>query len=502
MSWSPQPDDYANAIMAQNPWRLSGTVPSNMVPKVRRPLANHLWRAVQRADIRRFQLVIGPRRVGKTVAMYQAVQSLIKENVDPKRLWWLHLAHPLLMEFSLDRLVQLVLQLSQGTTDESIFLFLDELTYADKWDLWLKSFYDQQLPVRIIGTSSAVAALRHQRAESGVGRWEEQHLLPCTFPEYLELQGDPVAVQPASSFAETLATCNADSLDLGALKVKRDRYLLTGGFPELIVAAQTSGRDGHLSKLLFPDAVIDAVDVFRSQRVLRDDAIQKAIYQDIPQVFGVQSPVKLERLLYTLAGQVGGIVSYKTLATDVGLGVPTIENYIRYLERSFLIFLLPNYCGNEEAIQRRGRKLYFLDSAVRNAALQRGNAPLHDPREMGCLIENTAAAHLFSLSMQTDVRLFHWREKGVEVDLIYDHPFEPMAFEISASESHSYRGLAALQERHPRFRGRCYFVSPNPIVRQPSPDGVVGMLPLDAFLLAVGAQASKAIGDRLHAANA
>lgn len=38
-------------------------------------------------------------------------------------------------------------------------------------DLWFKTFYDERWPVRIAATSSATAALRDRRTESGVGRW-------------------------------------------------------------------------------------------------------------------------------------------------------------------------------------------------------------------------------------------------------------------------------------------------------------------------------------------
>lgn len=36
-------------------------------------------------------------------------------------------------------------------------------------------------------------------------------------------------------------------------------------------------------------------------------------------------------------------------------------------------------------MQKRGRKVYFVDGAIRNAALQRGLALLDDPVELGAL---------------------------------------------------------------------------------------------------------------------
>jgi predicted AAA+ superfamily ATPase len=182
------------------------------------------------------------------------------------------------------------------------------------------------------------------------------------------------------------------------------------------------------------------------------------------------------------------------------LSQPTFDRYVDYLRQSFLIFTLENYSGSEVSKQKRGRKLYFVDGAVRNAALQRGTGPLQDPGEMGLLIENTAAAHLYALSQQSQVRVYYWRDKQDEVDLIYDHPEKPLAFEIGSSASHHRRGLQALMARYPRFKGRCFYLAPDMAVTMPnaSPD-LVGTLPLDMFLLMVGAQAERELNNRLHA---
>ena len=59
------------------------------------------------------------------------------------------------------------------------------------------------------------------------------------------------------------------------------------------------------------------------------------------------------------------------------------------------------------------------------------------------------------------VRLYHWRDKDDEVDLIYDHPDGPLAFEVGSGGGHHRAGLYALMERYPRFRGRCFIVTPD-----------------------------------------
>jgi hypothetical protein len=108
--------------------------------------------------------------------------------------------------------------------------------------------------------------------ESSVGRWKEQYLAPYLFNEYLELVGDRIDINVAGSFAEMLTEC-AD------LEIP----------PEL---------------LLVPRRGDEATALFDSQRILRSDAVERAIYKDIPQTFGIDNPMLLERMLYILGGQV------------------------------------------------------------------------------------------------------------------------------------------------------------------------------------------------------
>ncbi|MBD3672882.1 MAG: ATP-binding protein [Planctomycetaceae bacterium] len=410
--------------------------------------------------------------------MYQTVQKLIDAGVPVAQLWWFRLDHPLLVEQSLGKLVESVIATSNGSAEKPAYLFLDEITYADKWDLWLKTFFDDRWPIRLVGTSSATAAIREQGTESGVGRWEEHFLSPCLFTEYLDLiHADYQNYECRDSLDESIQAA-INQFNVQDLSIERRKFLVTGGFPELLI--NNPGSADETSALL------------RSQRTLRSDAIEKAIYKDIPQSFGISEPTKLERLLYTLAGQITGIVSPKTIAGDVGVSGVTIEKYISYLERAFIVFQLSNYSASEESIQRRGKRLYFIDGAVRNAALLRGMRPLDSNEEMGHLVENMVASHLFSLAEQSGVRLYHWRHGKQEVDLVYDHPEKPLAFEITLSKKHNRKGIQAFTRKFPRFKNRCYLVGPSLVPQLPA-DNSPGSLPLDDFLVLVGQQAQSAL---------
>ena len=494
-AWMPRPDDFQRVFDEQNPWLQGGGVPPSLAPPVERPLAQRLWRRILRDEPRRHQLILGPRRVGKTTVLYQTVRRLLDAGIEAQRVWWLRLDHPLLMQMALGDVLRSVLSASAATAARPAYVMLDELVYAADWDLWLKTFHDEQWPVRIAATSSATAALGGRRTESGVGRWSEQRLMPYTFDEFLELVDQPRGVAAGPALAATVGALPAGARAASGIDRRRQVFLLTGGFPELLVNQRRAGgpRD--------PDAPDVHSMLLESQRVLRGDAVERAVYKDIPQSFGVDNPLLLERLLYALAGQVAGLLSPSSLCRDLGVSQPTFDRYLSYLERAFLVFTLPNYAGREAAVQRRGRKLYFVDGAIRNAALQRGLAPLGDPVELGLLLENLVAASLHALAAQTGVRLHHWRDGRLEVDLIFADPRQPLAFEVGMSPSHSRKGLAALIERHEQFRGHSYLVTPqSPVQHAGAAESGIGTLPLDTLLIAIGAQARRALDDHLGGA--
>jgi predicted AAA+ superfamily ATPase len=161
------------------------------------------------------------------------------------------------------------------------------------------------------------------------------------------------------------------------------------------------------------------------------------------------------------------------------------------------VFTTTNWSPTEETRQRRGRKLYFRDPAVRNAALLRGLDTL-STEEWGLLYENLAASHLQSLAAAENVRLAHWRDRNAEVDVIYDHPSRPLSFEVG-SHKHARTGLRRLLERHPELHGRSWVVLKDAPWRsaQDDPEGI-GTIDLPSFLWVVSRQIARAMLDRFR----
>ncbi len=489
-----------STIKEQNPWWKNSTLPRHFVPPTERALAKFLWKHILSAHFNRHVVILGPRRVGKTTVMYQTVRHLLKNNIQPEKIQWIRLDHPVLMSVDLGTLVRDAIKLSQATLKDPLYLFLDELIYADKWNLWLKTFYDEHWPVRIVASSSATAALQKGK-ESGVGRWEEIYLTPYFLKELLQLyEKDPVPLS-----LRTKKECLYDiikylvkSFSHTSMNFYKERrqVISFGGFPEFLT--ETRKQYNLLlkslkneDKITIKKKLLDMENsyFYRTQQTLRSDAIERAIYKDIPQSYRVDNPLILEKLLYTLAEQITGLLSVKNINKDISqVSLATLERYLNYLCQAYIVFTLPNYASNERSIQRRQRKSYFVDIAVRNAALWKDKKKIFDNSlEFGKLQENLVASHLHYLGKQTGIRLYHWRRGKYEVDLIYDDPVQPLALEIGTSAKHSYSGFKKFLMENPKFKNRCYYVAPDLqfFSAKESPSGV-GRLPLDLLLMAIG----------------
>ena len=366
-------------LSEQNPWHQSGSVPAVLAPPTERPLARVLWRRMIEDGLLRWHVILGPRRVGKTTVMYQTVARLLAEGIERHRIWWLRLDHPLLMDAALGDLVRSVIAFvrireylnatvpeerealarlllaPEGSLDQQllasvaprtfarlpnlqgisperpVYLFLDEVTYADDWDLWLKTFHDERWPVRIAATSSASAALRRRRQDSGVGRWREVSLAPCLVSEAADLvRSSPMQVEHRvtqdASLADELLLLPEGARSDPALANAARMLMLIGGFPELLIHAGETTLPGEYD--VAPDDEPFTDELIAAQQSLREDSVERAVYKDIPQAFQIDNPMMLERLLYVLAGQVAQLLSPANIAADLRLSEATVERYL------------------------------------------------------------------------------------------------------------------------------------------------------------------------------
>ena len=172
-----------------NPWWTSGKIPDDIHQMKSRLYLDSFYKVVKDVDVRRGIVLMGPRRVGKTIMIYHTVERLINDGVNPQSIIYLSIDTPIYNGMSLEMLLNIAKKsLAKQPTDQGLYVFYDEVQYLKDWELHLKSLVDTYRSTRFIVSGSAAAALKMKSTESGAGRFHDFALPPLTFNEYIHLQ--------------------------------------------------------------------------------------------------------------------------------------------------------------------------------------------------------------------------------------------------------------------------------------------------------------------------
>ena len=179
-------EDILKRLLFDNPWWAQGrevVIPYEQ--DIRRKYFNGFFRGISDTSVRRATVLMGPRRVGKTVMVYHAIRGLLDQGVDAKSILYLSLETPIYTGLSLEKILGLFQEQFGHDRNAMLYCLFDEIQYLKEWEVHLKSLVDSYPNYRFVATGSAAAALRLKSNESGAGRFSDFILPPLTFAEYL-----------------------------------------------------------------------------------------------------------------------------------------------------------------------------------------------------------------------------------------------------------------------------------------------------------------------------
>lgn len=176
-------------LRVDNPWWTENEVAPYYAEMHPRLYLDIFYPLVHGMDIRRAIILMGPRRVGKTVMLYHTIQRLIADGVSPQNIIYISVETPIYNKILLEQLFNLAKH-ALGKTDskESFYVFFDEIQYLKDWEVNLKSLVDTYHNVKFVASGSAAAELKKRSDESGAGRFTDFNLPPLTFYEYVHLK--------------------------------------------------------------------------------------------------------------------------------------------------------------------------------------------------------------------------------------------------------------------------------------------------------------------------
>ncbi|MGQ3015367.1 MAG: ATP-binding protein, partial [Flavobacteriales bacterium] len=193
-------------IRFENPWWVDGRIDKDYDEMPRRLYFDLFKPLVYEKGIRRAVVLMGPRRVGKTVMLYHQVQDMIEKAFNPKKIIFITIENPIYNNIGLEQLFLYAREATGLSDKEGWTVIFDEIQYCRDWEIHLKSLVDSYRKDKFIVSGSAAAALKFASTESGAGRFTDFMLPPLTFNEYIHLKDlDRIIIPTRIKWKNTLS---------------------------------------------------------------------------------------------------------------------------------------------------------------------------------------------------------------------------------------------------------------------------------------------------------
>ena len=364
-----QKEQIIKRLVFDNPWWATGKIAEDYDSMPRRPYIDLFYPIVADLSLRRAAILMGPRRVGKTVMIYHAIKRLIDSGVDSRRIIYMSIDTPIYSNVSLDELF-LYARTSLHTEDvDGFFVFYDEIQYLKEWEVNLKSLVDTYKSVKFIASGSAAAELRKKSDESGAGRFTDFSLPPLTFYEYIHLRGYTNIMREGMIHWQDQDLKCSSTMDINKLNELLLDYINYGGYPEVVFSEKIRENPGQF---------------------IRHDIIDKVLLRDLPSLYGITDVQELNSVFTMIAYHSGGQFSYEALSKESGVKKEVLRKYIQYLEAAFLIKVIRRTDDTAKSYQRETQfKIYLTNPSLRCALFQ----PISEQDdEIGDMVETSVYA--------------------------------------------------------------------------------------------------------------
>lgn len=348
---------------------------------IRRKLLQPLREHLSKPEI---TLIIGPRQAGKTTLMRLLQEDLQNESL--KTIWFnLDIENDKQFFQSQLKLLQKI-KLELG--EKKGFVFIDEIQRKENAGVFLKGIYDMNLPYKFIVSGSGSLELKEKIHESLAGRKQIFVLPTISFEEFVDFKTQYRYTEKLSEFFEA---------EREKAHMLFEEYMRFGGYPRVILAENISEKN-----------------------LVINEIYQSYVEKDIVYLLGVKKIEDFTHLVKLMASQVGNLVNISELSRTLGVSQKTIQNYLWYLQKTFLLHRVTPYFKNIRKEMNKTPIFYFSDLGLRNQALGIFGNTLDHPHH-GFLFQNFVYQKLHEIFMGTSRHIHFWRTRsGAEVDFVID----------------------------------------------------------------------------------
>ncbi len=348
---------------------------STLLEKVIGVERNILEEMILKLETRHIKDIIGVRRSGKTVLMYQIINKLLKKGIKTKRILYLNFDDPEF--FDIKETIKNALQINPDIK----YVFLDEIQNIDAWERIIRVYYDRNKFEQIFVSGSSASLISRDVGKTLTGRHMTTSMLPFSFKEFLKYH----KVNHLISDQEKIIHC---------LEI----YLNQGGFPEIL------DKSEFIAKTILVDLYNDILS------------------RDIVSRFDAEIEI-VQKIGYYLMTNLCSIFSYNSIARALNLHYNTVKKYIPYFEEVFLVFCTPFFSWKVKSHFKKNKKCYLVDNGLRNAVSFKFS------KDLGKLAENVVLVEL--KRRKNDV--YFWKGKK-EVDLVVREENKLTAINVSYTD--------------------------------------------------------------------
>src|SRR5258706_621244 len=386
--------DIKARVSRDNPWWADARLVPSDSALPRRVYFESFARLALNFDVRRATVLLGPRRVGKTVMVKQLIAEAVTLGIDNKNVLYITVDAPIYLGIPLEKFLEHLPGIKAG---QRCLVFFDEIQYLPQWEVHLKDLVDGYPHVKFVASGSAAAALKLRSKESGAGRFSDFMLPPLTFYEFLSFQNEEEKYIEERPLEIGINRFNI--VDIDGLNDKFIDYLNYGGYPEVVFNPEIRSH---------------------SDQFIRNDIIDKVLLKDLPSLYGISDIQELNKLFSFLAYNTGTEASFENISQKSSITKPTIKKYIEYLESAFLIIKVKCVDDNCKTLQRARTFKVYLNNPSMRAALFEPVSP-QDGTSIGRLAESAIFSQWQHSRAFGNLRYARWKDGG-EVDIVYLQP--------------------------------------------------------------------------------
>ncbi|MCR4990657.1 MAG: ATP-binding protein [Lachnospiraceae bacterium] len=299
----------------------------------------YLERLISRMNNGMIKVVTGIRRCGKTYLLFHLFYDhLVSSGVPEENIITVPLDDDDFAKYTDPEKLYEYIKSRIKDPEQEYYVFIDEAQYA----ITREEMKNPDVPIRLYGVLNGL--LRKENVDVYVTGSNSKFLSSDIMTEFRG-RGDEVHIAPLS-FSEFLPAFGGDKME--AWK----NYTNYGGMPRILLEKDDQAKSAYL------------------------DRLNKEIYvRDIMERYEIRNGEGMEELMKILASAIGSLTNAQKISDTFsssgikGITMPTISNYLAYLQESFIVQKAERYDLKGRKYIRTPAKYYYSDMGLRNAFL-------------------------------------------------------------------------------------------------------------------------------------